>query len=134
MTDYSSLYTTVTGEIVAVAETADLEAPSGSQSVYAGPSDPDLQYILAGVLTDRPTITTETAYTIAPDGTDSVSLSIPSGTIVTDLETGISQTAASADTLTITSTTVALFSVLIDPPFPYVTTTIRIAANASDDQ
>lgn len=134
MSDYSALYTTATGEIVQVAETADLDAPSGSQSVYAGAADPDRQYILAGVLTDRPTVTTETAYTIAPDGTDSVSLSVPSGTVVTDLETGISQTAASADTLTITSTTVALFSVLIDPPFPYVTTTIRIAANASDDQ
>lgn len=134
MSDYSSLYVTATGEIIEVAETAELSTPDGSQSVYAGPSDPDTQYILAGALTDRPTITDQTSWPLDMDGTDSVSLSVPSGTVVTDLETGLSQTAASADTLTITSTTVALFEVLIEPPFPYVPVTIRIAVNAPDNR
>ena len=116
---YSALYTTATGQIVEVAETADLTAPSGSQSVYSGSADPDLHYIVSGALTDRPTVTTTYEFTIMPDGTDSVSLSVPSGTVITDLENSTSQTAAGADTLVFTSTTIGAFQILIDPPFPY---------------
>lgn len=129
MEDYSSLYITATGEIIEVGETAGLTAPDGTQSVYAGDSDPEIHYIVGGVLTERPTISGLENFTLEGDGVDSFSVSVPNGTVITDLETTTTYTASGTETVTFTSTTAGAWDYLFEPPFPYVSGTVRITVN-----
>jgi len=129
-----------TGLIVSVFELEDGTTPTTGDyptggGYVSGAYDPDLWYIVdpAGTPTptERPTLGNAETYSILADNTDAVTISIPSGTVITDIETGSTQTAVSADTFQFKSNArTGKWFVQIDPPFPYQSATLEISADA----
>lgn len=125
---YSTLYVTATGQILESGET--VTSAGGGQAIYSGYGNALTQYLPSGVLTTRPVVTEQTEYTIKGNGTDTVTLPLPSGTLVTDQETGTQYTSSGVESLIVTSTIGGVFQFVIDPPFPYRPLVLTVTVNA----
>lgn len=96
----------------------------------SGDYDGEEFYHLSGVATPRPSITDDEYFYVHSDNTDTVTIPLPSGTIVTDLETNTVYTAGASESFQFRSQISGQWDFMIEPPFPYKTVTITVSANA----
>lgn len=92
-----------------------------------GDADPDSDYILAGVITERPDFGALDRYTVDADGDPVTLFTMPADTVVT--YRGVEYTGGGADFI-FSSTRFGVFEFLLQPEFPYQPTVILVEANA----
>lgn len=134
-------YITATGEIDFVQEydddtttlpgDVDADTPVGDSWIVGdGEASPDLDYVLAGVQTERPLVASDFTLDTIADGTTvlTIATSMPIGTVVT--YDGTDTTLASIENVEFKTELAGPFEVLISPPFPYQPALFEITANA----
>ena len=92
--------------------------------------DSSLYYIVSGTPTERPAFNIDGLFNINADGTDSVTITCPSGTVVTD-HTAQTEDTTGAEDLVIKATIAGEFTFTISPPFPYLPVDIRVRSHAA---
>ncbi len=112
----------------------DTPSPPVGGGYVAGGYDGEQYYYLTGVATVRPSVTDEVLFTIHSDNTETVvvpsSGNLPTGTVVTDYETGTTYTAGASETFQFKSQINGEWKFLLEPPFPYKETEITVRADA----
>lgn len=132
----ANYYIVATGEVVdAFAWDEDTTAvdwatlnPTGGSYIIDDELDPDVHYIVAGVKTDRPLLADD-QYSINNDGADSVTITLPSGTVIDYDYYLLNQQTSAAEDWIFTSTIVGTFIIKFDPAFPYQDQVVRISVN-----
>lgn len=87
-------------------------------------------YHLSGTPTERPSLTDEEYFEVHADGTDTLTINLVNGTIVTDNETYTVYTSVGSETFQFRSAITGEWKFLLEPPFPYKSTEITVTANA----
>lgn len=135
-------YLTATGEVIDGFSWPDTATPTdyatlvpaGGAYIVIDDTNPDsdihsdLHYIVSGVKTDRPFIADD-EYQINNDGTETVTIALPSGTVIDYDYYLLNQQTSAAENWVFTSVLVGTFVINFDPPFPYQDQVVRIYVN-----
>lgn len=115
----------------ATTEEIDAEAPEDTVGwIDSAEADIDTDYIVAGVLTPKPTLYGDTKYLLAPDGQEyTIIANMPIGTTVYDISADTTETTTVVEDLIFSTIMRGKWEISVSPPFPYRTQIIEVTTN-----
>jgi len=128
-------YLTATGEITGTASFEDDTVEADwiaemdiDESYLLADASADTDYIVANVVTTRPSIVDDEDLNVVADGTITVDIPLPTGTVVT--YKGVSTTSVAGEHFQFQSVLAGVFEFAMTAPFPYVPTVLTVTCDA----